>query len=45
MKTAMGGPIAPMDVSEGCQTSVWLATLPDDGPTSGYVYLGQPLPW
>jgi hypothetical protein len=33
-----------MDISEGYQTSVWLATLPDDGPTGGSFRLGQPLP-
>ena len=45
VKTDMGGSAAPMEVSEGGQTSVQLATLPDDGPTGGYFHLGQPLPW
>jgi NAD(P)-dependent dehydrogenase (short-subunit alcohol dehydrogenase family) len=45
VKTDMGGPAAPMEVSEGGKTSVQLATLPDDGPTGGYFHLGQPLPW
>jgi NAD(P)-dependent dehydrogenase (short-subunit alcohol dehydrogenase family) len=45
VKTDMGGPNAPMELSEGGKTSVYLATLPEDGPTSGF-YLGeQPLPW
>jgi NAD(P)-dependent dehydrogenase (short-subunit alcohol dehydrogenase family) len=45
VRTDMGGPAAPLEVSEGGKTSVQLATLPDDGPTGGYFHLGQPLPW
>jgi NAD(P)-dependent dehydrogenase (short-subunit alcohol dehydrogenase family) len=45
VKTDMGGPSAPMEVSEGGKASVQLATLPDDGPTGGYFHLGEPLPW
>jgi NAD(P)-dependent dehydrogenase (short-subunit alcohol dehydrogenase family) len=45
VKTEMGGPAAPMEVSEGGKTSVQLATLPDDGPTGGFFHLGEPLPW
>lgn len=45
VKTEMGGPHAPMELSEGAKTSAALATLPDDGPTGGYFHLGQPLPW
>jgi NAD(P)-dependent dehydrogenase (short-subunit alcohol dehydrogenase family) len=45
VKTDMGGPAAPMELSEGGQTSVQLATLPDDGPTGGFFHLGRPLPW
>jgi NAD(P)-dependent dehydrogenase (short-subunit alcohol dehydrogenase family) len=45
VKTDMGGPAAPMELSEGGKTSVELATLPDDGPTGGFFHLGQPLPW
>jgi NAD(P)-dependent dehydrogenase (short-subunit alcohol dehydrogenase family) len=44
VKTDMGGPAAPMDVSEGGRTSVQLATLPEDGPTGGYFHVGEPLP-
>ncbi len=32
-KTDMGGAWAPRTVEEGVDTIVWLATLPDDGPT------------
>lgn len=45
VKTDLGGPLAPMDLSKGSKTSVQLATLPDDGPTGGFVHLGRPLPW
>ena len=45
VKTDMGGPNAPLELSEGGKTSVELATLPADGPTGGYFHLGQPLPW
>lgn len=45
VKTDMGGPEAPMELSEGGKTSAALATLPDDGPSGGYFHLGQPLPW
>jgi NAD(P)-dependent dehydrogenase (short-subunit alcohol dehydrogenase family) len=45
VKTDMGGEQAPMELSEGGQTSAALATLPDDGPTGGFFHLGKPLPW
>jgi len=45
VQTDMGGPAAPLALSEGGKTSVQLATLPDDGPTGGYFHLGEPLPW
>lgn len=32
VKTDMGGPGATRELSEGADTPVWLATLPDDGP-------------
>ncbi len=45
VKTDMGGPEAPMELSEGGKTSAALATLPDDGPSGGYFHMGQTLPW
>jgi NAD(P)-dependent dehydrogenase (short-subunit alcohol dehydrogenase family) len=45
VQTDLGGPSAPMALSEGGRTSVQLATLPDDGPTGGYFHLGESLPW
>jgi NAD(P)-dependent dehydrogenase (short-subunit alcohol dehydrogenase family) len=45
VKTDMGGQAAPLGVEEGAKTSVWLATLPKDGPTGGYFFDGEALPW
>jgi len=36
VKTRMGGPGAPRSPAEGADTAVWLATLPDDGPSGGF---------
>ena len=36
VRTDMGGPNAPRSVEEGADTAVWLATLPDGGPTGGF---------
>ncbi len=35
-RTDMGTEDAPLSVAEGADTAVWLATLPDDGPTGGF---------
>ncbi|MGC1171211.1 MAG: SDR family NAD(P)-dependent oxidoreductase, partial [Candidatus Acidiferrales bacterium] len=45
VKTAMGGPMAPMELSEGGKTSAQLATLGEDGPTGGFFHLGEVVPW
>ena len=45
VKTDMGGEAAPLSVDEGAKTSVWLATIPEDGPTGGYFFKGEALPW
>jgi len=36
VRTGMGGEDAPRSVREGADTTVWLATLPDNGPTVGF---------
>ena len=36
VRTDMGGPSAPRSPQEGADTIVWLATLPDSGPTGGF---------
>lgn len=45
VKTDLGGEAAPMNVEDGAKTSVWLATLPEDGPTGGYFHMQDRLPW
>lgn len=35
-RTDMGGEGAPLSVAEGAATAVWLATLPDDGPSGQF---------
>ena len=35
-QTDMGTADAPLTVEQGARTAVWLATLPDDGPTAGF---------
>jgi NAD(P)-dependent dehydrogenase (short-subunit alcohol dehydrogenase family) len=43
--TRMGGAGAPRTVEEGAATAVWLATLPEDGPTGGFFYEKEQVPW
>ena len=43
--TRMGGAGAPVSVEDGADTAVWLATLPDDGPTDGFFYRRARLAW
>jgi NAD(P)-dependent dehydrogenase (short-subunit alcohol dehydrogenase family) len=45
VRTDMGGSAAPRTVAEGAATAVWLATLPDDGPTGGFFRDRAPIPW
>lgn len=45
VKTDMGGPNAPRTVAQGAATAVWLATLPDGGPTGGFFRDRKPIPW
>ncbi len=45
VRTDMGGPQATREVTEGAETLVWLATLPDDGPRGGFFRDRQPIPW
>jgi NAD(P)-dependent dehydrogenase (short-subunit alcohol dehydrogenase family) len=44
VKTDMGGPMgASKSVHDGAAGIVWLATLPDDGPTGGFFRDGKPI--
>ena len=45
VRTRMGRPGAPRSPAEGARGIVWAATLPDDGPTGGFFYEGQPAAW
>jgi NAD(P)-dependent dehydrogenase (short-subunit alcohol dehydrogenase family) len=43
--TRMGGSGAPRSVEDGADTAVWLATLPDDGPSDGFYYDRRQIRW
>ncbi|SFS14132.1 Short-chain dehydrogenase [Granulicella pectinivorans] len=45
VKTDMGTDAAPMEIPDGAKTSVWLATLPEDGPSGGFFHMQDTLPW
>jgi NAD(P)-dependent dehydrogenase (short-subunit alcohol dehydrogenase family) len=45
VRTDMGGQAAPRSVEQGADTAVWLATLPDDGPSGGFFRDRRPIPW
>jgi NAD(P)-dependent dehydrogenase (short-subunit alcohol dehydrogenase family) len=43
--TRMGGAEAPRTPELGADTAVWLATLPEDGPTGGFFRDRKPAAW
>lgn len=44
VKTEMGAPMgASKPVEDGASGIVWLATLPDDGPSGGFFRDGEPV--
>jgi NAD(P)-dependent dehydrogenase (short-subunit alcohol dehydrogenase family) len=45
VRTDMGGDQAPNSVEQGADTPIWLATLPDDGPTGGFFRRRKPIDW
>lgn len=45
VRTDMGGPEAERPVEVGAETPVWLATLPENGPTGGFFRDQRPIPW
>ncbi|GIO16589.1 short-chain dehydrogenase [Cohnella xylanilytica] len=45
VRTRMGGEKAELTPEEGAVTAVRLATIPEDGPTGGFFYLDNQLPW
>jgi NAD(P)-dependent dehydrogenase (short-subunit alcohol dehydrogenase family) len=45
VRTDMGGKSAPRSVQQGADTMVWLATLPDHGPSGGFFRDRQLIEW
>ncbi len=45
VRTEMGSPDAPRSVEQGAEGIVWLATLPDGGPSGGFFRDKQPISW
>lgn len=45
VRTRMGGQGATKSPDEGADTAVWLATLPDSGPTGGFFRDRKPIEW
>jgi NAD(P)-dependent dehydrogenase (short-subunit alcohol dehydrogenase family) len=45
VKTDMGGPSAEIEVAEGADSLVWLATLPDGSPSGGFFRERKPIAW
>jgi NAD(P)-dependent dehydrogenase (short-subunit alcohol dehydrogenase family) len=45
VRTDMGGRAAPRSAEEGADTAVWLATLPDGGPTGGFFFDRKRIEW
>lgn len=45
VRTRMGGPSAARSPEQGADTALWLATLPEDGPTGGFFRDRKPLEW
>ena len=45
VRTDMGGSNAPRSVEEGAATPIWLATLPDGGPTGQNYYDKKQMSW
>ena len=45
VRTDMGGPNAPRSLAQGADTIVWLATLPESGPSGGFFEDRVPAAW
>jgi NAD(P)-dependent dehydrogenase (short-subunit alcohol dehydrogenase family) len=45
VKTGIGGDHAPRTPAQAADTAVWLATLPDDGPTGGFFRDRKKIAW
>lgn len=45
VRTDMGGDEAPLSPADGADTAIYLATLPDDGPTGKFFQERREIPW
>ncbi|MDJ0826744.1 MAG: SDR family NAD(P)-dependent oxidoreductase [Rhodobacter sp.] len=45
VRTRMGGSGANLSPEEGADTAIWLAILPEDGPTGGFFRRRRPIAW
>jgi len=45
VRTALGGDEAPLTPQQGADTPIWLAMLPDGGPTGGFFRERELIPW
>jgi NAD(P)-dependent dehydrogenase (short-subunit alcohol dehydrogenase family) len=45
VRSDMGGASAPRSLAQGADTIIWLATLPDDGPSGGFFEDRTPANW
>jgi NAD(P)-dependent dehydrogenase (short-subunit alcohol dehydrogenase family) len=45
VRTDMGGPEATRSIAEGVDTIIWLADLPNGGPSGGFFRDRQPIAW
>ncbi|MDV7142616.1 SDR family NAD(P)-dependent oxidoreductase [Tropicimonas sp. TH_r6] len=45
VRTRMGGEGARLSVEEGADTALWLAMLPENGPTGGFFRRRKEIPW
>lgn len=45
VRSDMGGPQARRTLAQGADTALWLALLPDDGPSGGFFRDRQPIAW
>jgi NAD(P)-dependent dehydrogenase (short-subunit alcohol dehydrogenase family) len=45
LRSALGGAGGAVPVEQGADTPVWLATLPDDGPSGGFFQQRKSIPW
>lgn len=45
VRTRMGGDAAPLSPEDGADTALWLALLPEDGPTGGFFRHRKPVAW